>query len=123
MNKKTRVIVAGGRDFDDYTRLRAVLDEKLAGFEAVEIVSGHARGADRLGERYASEHGIPCVIFPADWKRYLLRAGFIRNTQMLEYAMGGNPLVIAFWDGNSHGTRDMIDKAKSAGVECVVIYY
>ncbi len=61
--------------------------------------------------------------FPADWKSYPLRAGFIRNTQMLEYAMREKPLVIAFWDGNSHGTRDMIDKAKCAGVECVVINF
>ena len=119
----TRVIVAGGRDFDDYAALRDVLDKKLDGLGPVEIVSGHARGADLLGERYAEERGIPCAVFPADRERLPLRAGFIRNTQMLKYAAQEKPLVIVFWDAVSHGTKDMIDKAKSTGIECVIIEY
>ena len=119
----TRVIVAGGRDFDDYAMLSENLDRILAGRGHVEIVSGHARGADMLGERYAGEHGIPYMVFPADWKRFYTRAGFIRNTQMLEYASEKTPLVVAFWDGTSHGTKDTIDKAEKTGIECVVIRY
>ena len=119
----TRVIVAGGRDFNDYAMLSENLDRILAGRGHVEIVSGHARGTDILGERYACEHGISYTVFPADWKRYHTRAGFIRNTQMLEYSSKKTPLVVAFWDGTSHGTKDTIDKAEKAGIECVVIRY
>ncbi len=119
----TRAIVAGDRDFDDYTMLSDNLNRILAGRGYVEIVSGHAGGTDLLGERYAGEHGIPYTVFPADWKRYHTRAGFIRNTQMLEYASEKTPLVVAFWDGTSHGTKDTIDKAEKAGVECIVIRY
>ena len=120
-NTVTRVIVAGSRSFDNYAVLEAALDALLAGRGHVEIVSGHARGADRLGERYAAEHMLPLRIFPADWKAHPVRAGFIRNAEMLEYAMGTKPLVVAFWDGQSHGTKDMIDRAEAAGVPCVIV--
>lgn len=50
-------------------------------------------------------------MFVADWKRYGKAAGPIRNSQMLEYVKQENPLVVAFWDGESHGTRDTINKA------------
>ena len=76
-----------------------------------------------LGEKYAAERGFPCTVFPADWKRNWRRAGFLRNTQMLEYALQSSPLIVAFWDGRSHGTEDMINKARAAGVECVVVSY
>lgn len=118
-----RVIVAGGRDFDDYPLLAAALDRLLERLPEAELVSGHARGADRLGERYAGEHGLPCAVFPADWKRFGRRAGSLRNAQMLEYAAEAEPVVIAFWDGVSRGTADMIGRARAAGVECIVIPY
>lgn len=120
-NNVTRVIVAGSRGFEDYAMLEAALDAVLAGRGPVEIVSGHARGADRLGERYAAEHQLPIRIFPADWKSHPIRAGFIRNAEMLAYAMEAKPLVVAFWDGSSSGTKDMTDRAEAAGAPCVIV--
>ena len=120
---KTRVIVAGGRDFDDYELLKKRLDVILMDYENVEIVSGHAKGADMLGEKYAAEKGIPLTVFPADWKKYRIRAGFIRNSQMLEYACGETPLVVAFWDGESHGTKDTIEKAKEKDITVYIEKY
>ena len=118
-----RVIVAGGRDFNDYELLKTRLDSILANFENVEIVSGHARGADTLGEKYAKERGLPCKVFPADWKNFPIRAGFMRNTRMLEYAKEETALVIAFWDGVSHGTGDIIKKAGLKNIEVFIINY
>ena len=67
-----RVIIAGGRDFNDYALLKAKCDTILAEKAAtrrIVIVSGAARGADSLGERYAREHGYALDSHPADWNR------------------------------------------------------
>ena len=112
---KIRIIIAGSRSFDNYDKLCKEVDEFIsmqmffAGLGAykskeVEIVSGGARGADKLGERYAKEHNLRLKIFPADWDKYGKRAGYIRNTEMAEYAN----CLIAFWDGKSKGTAHMI---------------
>ena len=62
------VIVAGSRTFNDYRLLRNKLDQILANkLPDIVIVSGGARGADTLGERYAQEKGLPVKQFPADW--------------------------------------------------------
>ena len=124
--KKTRrVIVAGGVHFNDYETLRNTMDECFRDSlkEEIEIVSGHARGADSLGERYAQEHSIKCTLFPADWKKYGRAAGPIRNKQMLEYATEQEAGLIAFWNGESKGTKNMISIAEKAGIEVKIVRY
>ena len=133
------VIIAGSRKFDDYELLKNKLDNILA--EKVEnplldivIVSGRARGADALGEKYAKENGFKIVPFPAEWKNmdspcvakvrydgttYNALAGAIRNRKMGEYA---DALVI-FWDGKSTGTKDMLDIAKELNLPYRIILY
>ena len=114
----TRVIVAGSRDFADKKRLYKVLDEYLPSFnDEIEIVSGHCRGADLIGEDYATQHRIPLVIFPADWGKYGKRAGYIRNKQMAEYASKENGALVAFPVGDSKGTKMMIRLAHEYGLE------
>ncbi len=108
-----KVIIAGTRDFWNYSLLCAYADQDLAGAEDIEIVSGGARGTDALGERYAREHGYALKVFPAEWKKYGAAAGPIRNGQMAAYA----DMLIAFWDGRSAGTRDMIRKAEEKGIQ------
>jgi len=106
-----KVIVAGGREFDDYGMLckhcDRLLSQKLATHQIV-IISGEARGADTLGEKYAHERGYAIEKYPADWKRDGKAAGPIRNAQMAKVA----DALIAFWDGNSRGTQNMIDLAR-----------
>ena len=111
-----KVIIAGTRDFADYVLLCSFADEALAGMDDIEIVSGGARGADALGERYAREHGYALKVFPAEWKKWGRAAGPIRNGQMAGYA----DALIAFWDGRSAGTRDMIRKAEDRGLRVQV---
>ena len=121
---ETRIIIAGGRGFVDYELLEQKVDEILKDIKEPVIISGGARGADTLGEKYALEHGIRLVRFPADWKKYGKGAGYLRNQEMAEYAMKGtNSILIAFWDGLSRGTNDMIQRAESYGMKVYIIHY
>lgn len=114
-----KVIIAGGRDFNDYKFLFEKCDNILSGQKDVEIVSGAARGADELGEKYAKEKGFKIKLFPADWDKYKKAAGYIRNKQMAEYADS----LIAFWDGKSKGTKHMIDLAEKYNLNIRIIRY
>ena len=118
---KYRVIIAGCRDFNDYELLKEkcdyfLQDEKK---EDVVIISGHASGADALGERYAQERGFQLETFPADWKAHGWAAGPIRNARMSSAANA----LIAFWDGKSRGTKNMIETAKNHNLKVVVVRY
>ena len=116
-----RVIIAGSRDFSDYDALKSYADAKLSNIsrrDSIEVVSGCARGADTLGERYAEERGYGIKKFPADWNRYGKSAGYLRNVEMAEYA----DALIAFWDGKSKGTEHMIRIAKNRGLRIGIKY-
>jgi len=114
-----RVIIAGGRSFKDYNRLCSVCDYMLQNQTDIEIVSGTAMGADKLGEQYAQERGHKIARFPAEWDKYGKSAGFKRNEEMAEYA----DALIAFWDGNSKGTKHMIDLAEKHNLKIKICYY
>jgi hypothetical protein len=126
-----RVIIAGGRDFNDYKKLkfncdyiiseRSVFDRKKG--EEIEIVCGCAKGADALGEKYAKENGLKIKYFPADWDKYGKSAGFKRNEQMALYAKEENGVLIAFWDRKSRGTKLMIDLASKHELRSYTIKY
>ena len=117
-----RVIIAGTRSFNDYEQLRdscnSLLSEKQR-THTVVIISGTARGADQMGERYARERGYEIRQFPADWEQYGKSAGHIRNAKMADNA----DALIAFWDGESKGTKNMIDNARRKGLAVRVIQY
>ena len=102
-----KVIIAGSRDFDDYEMLRKYCDFLLQSQTDIEVVSGTAKGADQLGEKYATERGYKIKRFPADWDKHGKAAGYIRNEEMAKYADS----LIAFWNGNSKGTEHMINLA------------
>ncbi len=116
-NREFRVVVAGSRNFEDYERLSVELDKFLEGKKNVTILSGTARGADRMGERYAAEHGLKLEPFPAEWGIYHKGAGPIRNMQMVQSA----DAVVAFWDNESSGTRNIIDCARQENIPYKVI--
>jgi hypothetical protein len=125
-----RMIIAGGRDFEDYPLLkqkcREVLKELLtADSNSVEIVSGGARGADRLGEIFALEQKLRIKLFRADWDKLGKIAGFVRNEQMAVYASedSSTGVLIAFWDGKSEGTSNMINLAFQYGLKVYVVNY
>lgn len=116
-----KLVVAGSRSFGDYARLQRDLDRllaaKIAAGEEIMIVTGACpRGADALAARFARSRGLELREFPARWDRWGKLAGPIRNRQLADY---GSALV-AYWDGRSPGTADMIRQAEETGLRVVV---
>ena len=117
-----RVIIAGTRTFNDYNLLKEsceyLLQESMEKQQII-IVSGHARGTDTMGERFAKEHGLPCEYYPANWQIHGRAAGPIRNKEMANNA----DALIVFWDGHSRGTRSMINLARKMGLQVAICRY
>ena len=115
-----KLIIAGGRTFTNYQKLKQTCDEFLQDQKNIEIVSGaYYRGADKLGEQYAKERGYKLTQFPADWNKYGRAAGPKRNEQMANYA----DTLVAFWDGESKGTLNMIKLANQNKLSVTVINF
>lgn len=139
MNKIFRVIIAGGRTFNDYILLMETMDyllsEKVKEGYKIIIVEGEASGADTLGKRYAQLKGFEVDPHPADWndldvfpclikynrrgEPYNALAGMIRNEEMAKNA----DAAVVFWDGVSTGSKNMIDNAKKYNLVLKIIYY
>jgi hypothetical protein len=129
-----KIIIAGSRSIEDYELLKKVMVQSNAAFKATEIISGGARGVDKLGERWAKEHKIPLRIMKAEWNKlnvpgavidvrpgeeegwYNSRAGIQRNEQMGDYA----DAAVILWDGKSNGTRHMTNYMKKLGKKVFV---
>ena len=107
-------IIAGSRGVTDYNDvMQATLD---ASWTISEVVSGHAGGVDKLGERWARDFKRPLNVFPAKWDTHGKSAGYKRNVEMAENAEA----LIAVWDGESKGTKHMIDIAKDKGLRVYI---
>lgn len=111
-----KVLVCGGRFFDDRDMAFFTLDRMAA--DAELIVHGGARGADTLAQEWADDRGVCCMVYPADWKKYGPSAGPRRNQLMLDAEKPD--LVIAFPGGV--GTKDMVTKARAADVRVYQIH-
>ena len=119
-----KVIAAGSRDFNDYKLLKETLDNFQQEYGNItEVVSGGARGSDKLGEQYANEHNIPIKRFVPDWEGLGKKAGHVSNRHMGSYTKEHNGMLVAFWDKQSKGTKGMIDYATKIGLESVVVHY
>jgi hypothetical protein len=106
-----RVIIAGSRSITAFGVVeRAILSSPFSG-KITEVISGTACGVDRLGERWAKENNIPIKLFPANWSEHGKGAGRLRNSEMAMYA----DALIAVWDGESRGTRNMIEAMQRLG--------
>lgn len=119
MNLTNKIIIAGGRNFNNYDLLKETCSKYIRDIDSstIEIVSGGANGADALGERFASEYKFPVKLFQADWNKYGRAAGPKRNANMASYGTH----LIAFWDGKSRGTKNMINQAKKSGLQTKVV--
>lgn len=121
MSKLTKIVICGSRYLEDYNFLKEsvedVFNKENIDYNNLQIVTGHANGADYLGERFAAEKGISFKIFPADWLKYGKAAGPIRNRRMVDYIKDSPCLVIAFESKNSKGTKNMITQSEKAGIK------
>lgn len=116
-----KIAIVGSRTFNDYAKLSEILnyfieESGVCNFN-ITIISGGARGADSLGELYANNNNICTLIFKADWEKYGKAAGMIRNKDIVNNA----DVVIAFWDGESKGTKNSIDLAKKLNKQLLII--
>lgn len=111
-----KTIIAGSRTIYDYNCLKNAI--AASKFNISTVISGTAKGADKLGEIYAKNRKIPLEQFPANWNKYGKSAGYIRNAEMAKNA----DALIALWDGKSKGTKHMIDIANKNNL-IVFIWY
>lgn len=132
MIRELRIIVTGSRGFKNYDLLRDTLMDYLDFMDdkdvvdnpsQVKFISGTAKGADTLGEQFAYTYEYDVIRFPADWNTYGKSAGYRRNAEMAKYASETYGVLFAFWDGQSRGTKHMIDLAKRYGLEIHVVNY
>ena len=130
--KEIRIIIAGSRDFNDYIKLKEAMHDIIDGLNKnnenklnIKIISGTARGADKLGEKYANEYGYKVVRFIPDWNGLGKSAGYVRNAEMAKYAIENDNIgvLVAFWDGVSKGTKHMIDLANKHGLEVHIVEF
>ena len=118
MQTGSKVIIAGGREFNNFGYLEDELNVLRDGC-GIEVVCGEAKGADELGKEYAFRNSFPVASFPANWAEHGKAAGPIRNKEMAEYA----DILVAFWDGKSRGTKNMIDAALKYNLEVHVFIF
>lgn len=126
-SKEFRLIIAGGRDFDDYDLLRKncdfLLSKRVEAGYTITVISGKARGADSMGERYARVKGYTIIEMPADWNTHGKSAGYKRNSAMADCAKLTEGACIAFHDGTSKGTQHMIDLCQTKGLSFRIVKY
>jgi YspA, cpYpsA-related SLOG family len=113
-----RIIVCGSREWRDYERVREVLDALLAQRGPFTLVHGACpTGGDSIARAWGVGV-VPLEAHPADWKGLGNGAGPARNEGM---AAAGADLLLAFWDGRSKGTRDMIRRAVAHGIPVRIV--
>ena len=121
MEDLLKIGVVGSRGFNDYKLMCDTLDEYLD--RVFVIVSGGAKGADSLGERWAKDNHVKTLIIRPEWRdgegNYNPSAGFDRNHDIVD----NSDIIIAFWDGLSRGTENTISIAKEQAKEVKIVYY
>lgn len=101
------ICVCGSRDYTDEDYIFKVLDELP--FEVTMVLEGGARGPDAISRKWAKRRGIPYGTYDSDWVASY--SGNVRNSKMAPNL----EVLVAFWDGVSTGTHDMINKAGKLG--------
>jgi hypothetical protein len=133
-----KIIVCGSRDYKNKALLEEMLEKIVTPHLNFELITGDCpTGADKMAwdwfcskswddwidsDVIVESRVVAFKKFPANWKKYGRAAGPRRNAEMADYVLGEEgageeALCIAFWDGKSKGTKDMIDKARRHGIK------
>ncbi len=107
-----RVLVCGGRDYDQAEVVDAILDATKKTFGEIVLIQGGASGADRLAKMWAKRNNVRCEQYNADWDKHGKAAGPIRNQWMID---DGKPDYFVAFPGGK-GTADMIARCKKANI-------
>lgn len=111
-----RMLVCGGRDFGDFSYLEHTLNKCRTWWNITTVITGGAKGADTLAERWAMRNQLELIVCLADWTKYGKAAGMIRNKEMLQHA----PDVVVAFPGGA-GTENMIRISRQAGVPVFIV--
>lgn len=110
--------VVGGRDFNDYKLMETTLDGFIQSSVDYVIVSGGAKGADQLAEKYAEKKGYDMIIYTPKWSQGKM-AGPLRNQKIVDKS----DEIVAFWDGKTPGTKSTIQIARKCEKPVHIIKY
>ncbi len=114
-----KLAVVGSRSITDSQVVEHGIQRILdLGIVISVIVSGGCSGPDTLGANWAEQHNIPCDIYLPDWDKYGMRAGFVRNEDIVK----NSDMVLAIWDGKSKGTEDSMNHARILGKPLITVY-
>lgn len=115
-----KIAVVGSRSFNDFELLEKIILENFELKDIEYIVSGGAKGADTMAERFAEKYKIKTIVFIPEWNRYSRGAGFIRNEKIVD----NSDFVVVLWNGKSKGTLSSINLArKKLGEDKIIINY
>lgn len=113
-----KLAIVGARTFTDYDKMCQIIDQWIKDNGTPDqIISGGAKGADSLAERYAQDHQIPIIILKPNWRQGR-GAGFATNTDIIAEATH----VVAFPSPSGKGTQDTIKKAAKKGLSVTVCW-
>lgn len=112
-----KLAIVGSRSFTNESLLESTLNNYKD--RITLVVSGGARGADSLGESWATKNSIPVKVFKAEWDKYGKSAGMIRNELIIQEC----DICVAFWDGKSKGTANSIFICEKLNKKVAVIRY
>ena len=114
-----KLAIVGSRSFNDYDMLVDFIEENYNVEDITHVISGGAKGADALGERFANDFIKETIIFPAEWEKYGKSAGFKRNVEIIKNC----DECVCFWDGQSHGTKHDIDLCEKMKKPYKICYF
>ncbi|EKQ0671028.1 DUF2493 domain-containing protein [Campylobacter novaezeelandiae] len=115
-----KLLVCGGRDYKDIERFDKEMDNIFSLYQIDTIIEGGASGADNMAKNYALKNKIKLIEVKADWQHFGKAAGPIRNKKMLSM-LDNNDCVLAFWNGISKGTKNMIEIARNKNIKVIII--
>ena len=101
-----KLAIVGSRNWTNQSPIYNALQE----LKPTLVISGGALGVDTIAILAADYFNIPTKVFKPDWVKYGKKAGAVRNAEMVKEC----DKLIAFWDGQSKGTKISIDLATKA---------
>jgi hypothetical protein len=117
------IAIIGSRSFTNYNLLNETIydycQKNSIDIKSLQIVSGGAIGADKLGEKFAKNNNLKTLIFLPDWAKHGRKAGILRNADIID----NSNVIFAFWDGQSKGTLNSINRSKKQNKELYIINY
>lgn len=118
---KIKLGIVGVRTYTNYEEFKTLLEKELddLNLNPEVIISGGAKGADSLAERWAKENNVPITIHKPNYEKY---PGHLAPLERNTLIVNDSDLIIAFWDGRSKGTKNTIKKAEKAGKDFIIKY-